>query len=104
MDSDVQSVSGVFVFCAHGGEYKSKGSKMICSRDKIAAVEKIKKKRVPCFEFDKVSYNARYANIRGVKSPLFQVLCLLASPASIWACRACGTRFLRYACISCVFG
>lgn len=49
MDSDVQSVSGVFVFCAHRGEYKSKGSKMICSRDKIAAVEKSRKKRVPCF-------------------------------------------------------
>lgn len=71
MDSDVQSVSGVFVFCAHGGEYKSKGSKMICSRDKIAAVEKSRKKRAPCFEFDKVSYNARYTNIRGVKKPSF---------------------------------
>lgn len=75
---------------------------MTCSRDKIAAVEKTKKKRVPCFGFDKVSYNARYTNIRGVKKPLFRILGLLASPASIWACWACGMRFLRYACISCV--
>ena len=48
MDSDVQSVSGIF-FCAHGGEYKSEGSKMTCSGDKIAAVEESRKKRVPCF-------------------------------------------------------
>ena len=44
---------------------------MTCSRDKIAAVEKSRKKRVPCFRFDKVSYNARYTNIRGVKKPSF---------------------------------
>ena len=44
---------------------------MTCSRDKIAAVEKTKKKRVPCFGFDKVSYNARYTNIRGVKKTSF---------------------------------
>ena len=44
---------------------------MTCSRDKIAAVEKSRKKRMPCFEFDKVSYNARYTNIRGVKKPSF---------------------------------
>ena len=44
---------------------------MTYSRDKIAAVEKTKKKRVPCFEFDKVSYNARYTNIREVKKPSF---------------------------------
>ena len=44
---------------------------MTCSRDKIAAVEKSRKKGVPCFGFDKVSYNARYTNIRGVKKPSF---------------------------------
>ena len=44
---------------------------MTYSRDKIAAVEKSRKKGVPCFEFDKVSYNARYTNIRGVKKALF---------------------------------
>lgn len=44
---------------------------MTCSRDKVAAVEKSRKKRVPCFGFDKVSYNARYTNIRGVKKPSF---------------------------------
>ena len=44
---------------------------MTYSRDKIAAVEKAKKKRVPCLGFDKVSYNARYTNIRGVKKPSF---------------------------------
>ena len=44
---------------------------MTCSRDEIAAVEKTKKKRVPCFGFDKVSYNARYTNIRGVKKASF---------------------------------
>ena len=44
---------------------------MTCSRDKNAAVEKTKKKRVPYFGFDKVSYNARYTNIRGVKKPSF---------------------------------
>lgn len=71
MGSDVQGVSGIFVFCAHGGEYKSEGSKMTYSRDKIAAVEKSRKKGVPCFRFDKVSYNARYTNIRGVKKPSF---------------------------------
>ena len=47
---------------------------MICSGDKIAAEEESRKKRVPCFGFDKVSYNARYTNIRGVKKPLFRVL------------------------------
>ena len=36
------------------------------------------------------------------KRPLFRVLGLLASPAFIWVCWACGMRFLRYACISCV--
>lgn len=71
MDSDVQSVSGIFVFCAHGGEYKSEGSKMTCSRDKIAAEEESRKKGVPCFRLDKVSYNARYTNIRGAKKPSF---------------------------------
>ena len=76
---------------------------MTCSGDKNAAEEESRKKGVPCFRFDKVSYNARYTNIREVKKPLFRVLCLLASPASIWVCRACGMRFLRYACISCVF-
>ena len=40
MGSDVQGVSGIFVFCAHGGEYKSKGSKTTCSEDKIAAEKK----------------------------------------------------------------
>lgn len=44
---------------------------MTYSRDKIAAVEKSRKKRVPCFRFDKVSYNARYTNIREVKKPSF---------------------------------
>lgn len=44
---------------------------MTCSRDKIAAVEKSRKKRVPCFGFNKVSYNARYTNIRGAKKPSF---------------------------------
>ena len=44
---------------------------MTYSRDKIAAVEKSRKKRVPCFGFNKVSYNARYTNIRGVKKPSF---------------------------------
>ena len=44
---------------------------MTCSRDKIAAVEKTKKKRVPCFGFDKVSYNARYAKLREVKKAHF---------------------------------
>ena len=71
MDSDVQGVSGIFVFCAHGGEYKSEGSKMTCSGDKNAAEEESRKKGVPCFEFDKVSYNARYTNIRGAKKPSF---------------------------------
>lgn len=71
MDSDVQGVSGIFVFCAHGGEYKSKGSKMICSGDKNAAEEESRKKGVLCFRLDKVSYNARYTNIRGVKKPSF---------------------------------
>lgn len=49
MDSDVQSVSGIVVFVHTGGEYKFEGSKMTCSRDKIAAEEKNRKKRVPCF-------------------------------------------------------
>ena len=71
MDSDVQGVSGIFVFCAHGGEHQSKGSKMTCSRDKNAAEEESRKKGVPCFRFDKVSYNARYTNIRGAKKPSF---------------------------------
>ena len=62
---------GSLFFCAHGGEYKSEGSKMICSGDKNAAEEESRKKEVPCFEFDKVSYNARYTNIRGVKKPSF---------------------------------
>ena len=44
---------------------------MTYSRDKIAAVEKSRKKRVPCFGFNKVSYNARYTNIRGVKKTSF---------------------------------
>ena len=44
---------------------------MICSGDKIAAEEESRKKRVPCFGFDKVSYNARYTNIRGVKKTSF---------------------------------
>ena len=48
---------------------------MTCSRDKIAAVEKSRKesrkKGVPCFRFSKVSYNARYTNIREVKKPSF---------------------------------
>lgn len=44
---------------------------MTCSGDKNAAEEKSRKKRVPGFEFDKVSYNARYTNIRGVKKPSF---------------------------------
>ena len=44
---------------------------MTCSGDKIAAEEESRKKRVPCFRFDKVSYNARYTNIRGVKKPSF---------------------------------
>ena len=48
---------------------------MTCSRDKTAAVEKSRKesrkKGVPCFRFSKVSYNARYTNIRGVKKPSF---------------------------------
>ena len=44
---------------------------MTCSRDEIAAVEKTKKKRVPCFGFNKVSYNARYTNIRGAKKASF---------------------------------
>ena len=44
---------------------------MTCSGDKNAAVEKSRKKRVPCFKFDKVSYNARYTNIRGAKKPSF---------------------------------
>ena len=44
---------------------------MTCSGDKIAAEEKSRKKRVPCFGFDKVSYNARYTNIRGVKKASF---------------------------------
>lgn len=44
---------------------------MTYSRDKIAAEEESRKKRVPCFEFDEVSYNARYTNIRGVKKPSF---------------------------------
>lgn len=72
MDSDVQGVSGIFVLVHTGESYKSEGSKMICSGDKVAAVEKSRKKRVPCFEFDKVSYNARYTNIRGAKKPSFQ--------------------------------
>ena len=45
---------------------------MICSGDKNAAKEESRKKGVPCFGFDKVSYNARYTNIRGVKKPSFQ--------------------------------
>lgn len=94
MDSDVQSVSGIVVFVHTGGEYKSEGLKMTCSGDKIAAEEESRKKRAPCFGFDKVSYNARYTNIRGVKKPLFRVLGLFASPASIWACWACGMRFI----------
>ena len=49
MDSDVQSASGIVVFVHTGGEYKSEGSKMTCSRDKIAAVEESRKKEVPCF-------------------------------------------------------
>lgn len=72
MDSDVQGVSGIFVFVHMGESYKSEGSKMSYSRDKIAAVEKSRKKGVPCFEFDEVSYNARYTNIRGAKKPSFQ--------------------------------
>ena len=44
---------------------------MTCSGDKIAAVEKSRKKKVPCFRFDKVSYNARYTNIRGAEKPSF---------------------------------
>ena len=44
---------------------------MTCSRDKIAAEEESRKIGVPCFGFDKVSYNARYTNIRGVKKPSF---------------------------------
>lgn len=44
---------------------------MTCSGDKIAAEEKSRKKEVPCFGFNKVSYNARYTNIRGVKKPSF---------------------------------
>ena len=44
---------------------------MTCSGDKNAAEEESRKKGVPCFEFDKVSYNARYTNIRGVKKPSF---------------------------------
>lgn len=82
MDSDVQSVSGIFVF-VHTGEstnpYKSEESKMTCTRDKIAAEEKSRKKRVPCFGFDKISYNARYTNIREVKKasfPGFRPFCI----------------------------
>lgn len=44
---------------------------MTCSGDKIAAEEESRKKRVPCFRLNKVSYNARYTNIRGVKKPSF---------------------------------
>ena len=44
---------------------------MICSGDKNAAEEESRKKGVPCFRFDGVSYNARYTNIRGVKKLSF---------------------------------
>lgn len=44
---------------------------MICSGDKNAAEEESRKKGVPCFGFDKVSYNARYTNIGGVKKTSF---------------------------------
>ena len=44
---------------------------MTCSGDKIAAVEENRKKGVPCFRFNKASYNARYTNIREVKKPSF---------------------------------
>ena len=44
---------------------------MTCSRDKIAAVEKSRKKGVPCFGFNKVSYNARYAKHREAKNAHF---------------------------------
>ena len=44
---------------------------MTCSGDKIEAEEESRKKGVPCSRFDKVSYNARYTNIRGVKKLSF---------------------------------
>ena len=44
---------------------------MTCSGDKNAAEEESRKKGVPCFRFDGVSYNARYTNIRGAKKPSF---------------------------------
>ena len=44
---------------------------MTCSGDKNAAEEESRKKGVPCFRLDKVSYNARYTNIREVKKPSF---------------------------------
>ena len=103
MDSDVQGVSGIFVFCAHGGEYKSEGSKMTCSRDKIAAEEESRKKGVPCFGFDKVSYNARYTNIRGAKKPCFPSLGLLGASGihlgllGLW--NALFTVCLHYVCL-----
>lgn len=71
MDSDVQSVSGIFVFVHTGERSHPQERKMTCGRDKIAAEEKSRKKGVPYFEFNKVSYNARYTNIRGVKKPSF---------------------------------
>ena len=71
MDNDVQSVSGIVVFVHTGESTNPKGSRMTCSRDKIAAVEESRKKEVPYFQFDKVSYNARYTNIRGVKKASF---------------------------------
>lgn len=52
---------------------------MTCSGDKNAAEEESRKKGVPCFESNKVSYNARYTNIRGVKKasfPGFRPFCI----------------------------
>lgn len=62
----VQCVSGIFVF-AYGEARVSKTARS--ERKKSAAEAETQEREVPYFEFHKVSYNARYTNIRGVKKP-----------------------------------